>query len=749
MVHADEKHNNKEAIDNMSFDTADLQANLKRILALNGTDEGFYVVALHSLIEGYANAQSPYIATLDRFGEKMNILFSDLGLCDPETGAVPRLAKRLTQEHATTNRVRHDFQELSSEEARSATFNFLEFCKTLGWEHHLLNDLEEGLTLWRGKKTPIEQYREMRKLRLEYNRLRDEKQEVEKEIAESRDTRAALEAVRAQLKHKDQELAQLRHTAAGRKEKSNQLRQKLRVAEEQKAELVEHAERLQSADLYLSYLERFTAYTRSRTDYERTVLQLSPEQKKAAERIRETGDYLVHGPAGTGKTFVLLHALDQQLLKRDQELGLTDGETEPIVLLTYTKTLVRFDEYLTGILGRHRTRPLISTVDSFVLQTAKKRDGSFHMDYNALRSFAESNKMAFLSPEELYSEIEDVIFGRALSQDDYLDSPGARRGMKQPLSRAQRAEVWELAQQARNWMLQQFKLSKNLSRLYLAEALEKDSAFRDEAPVDRLFVDEVQDLAPVELKALKLLSRRGVVLAGDEQQAIYQAGMSFRSLGIDVVGRATALSINYRNTRQIATFGRICAALWSAQDEEPEVADEDAYREGPTPELWIHALSEESERALVKRVEFFLSVLGYDPENIAVLTPFDKQVEQIKALLQQAGYDTQDIRHKQFEFERTRGVRISTLHSAKGVEFPVVMLYLPGFAKPKSLTPKLAAEQNFNLLYVAVTRAMDNLQLFLPAETDDPVVSLIKRAHGLLLQRERTEDETVVQGVSA
>ncbi len=733
----------------MSFGTADLPANLKRILALNGTDEGFFVVALHSLIEGYANAQSPYIATLDRFGEKIDILFRDLGLCNPETGAVPRLAKRLTQEHAATNRVRHDFQELSSEEARSATFNFLEFCRTVGWEHHLLNELEEGLKLWRGKKTPIEQYREMRKLRLQYNRLQDEKQEVEKEIADSRDTRAALEAVRAELKQKEQELVQLKQTAAGRKEKSNQLRQKLRIAEEQKVELLEHAERLQSAELYLSYLERFTAYTRSRADYERTVLQLSPEQKKAAERIRETGDYLVHGPAGTGKTFVLLHALDQQLLKRDQELGLTDSETAPIVLLTYTKTLVRFDEYLSGILGRHRTKALISTVDSFVLQTAQKRDGRFHMDYNAFRSFAENNKVAFLSPEELYSEIEDVIFGRVLSQDGYLESPGARRGMKQPLSRAQRAEVWDLAQRGRNWMLQQFKLSKNLSRLYLAEALERDSAFRDEAQVDRLFVDEVQDLAPVELKALKLLSRRGVVLAGDEQQAIYQAGMSFRSLGIDVLGRATELSTNYRNTRQIATFGRICEALWSAQDEEPQVADEAAYREGPTPELWTHVLSEDSERALVKRVEFFLSVLGYEPENIAVLTPFDKHVEQIKALLQHAGYDTQDIRHKQFDFESTRGVRISTLHSAKGVEFPVVMLYLPAFAKPKSLTPRMAADQNFNLLYVAVTRAMDNLQLFLPEENDDPVVSLVKRAHALLLQRERTEDEAVAQGVSA
>jgi len=731
--------------ENMAFGTVDLPDNLKRIISLNGTDEGFYVLALHSLIEGYANSQSPYIASLDRFGEKMNIFFSDLGLCDPDTGGVPPLAKRLTQEHAATNRVRHDFQELSAEEARTATFNFLQFCGAIGWEHQLLADLEEALTLWRGKKTPIEQYREMRKLRLDFNKLREEKQEVEKEVASSRDTRAALDEIKEQLKLKDQELSQLKLTSTGRKEKSSQLRQKLRNLEDEKAELLERAQRLHSAELYVSYLERFTAYTRSRADYERTVLQLSPEQKKAAERIGETGDYLVHGAAGTGKTFVLLHALDQELLRRDQDLGLT--ETDPLALLTYTQTLVRFDEYLTAVVGKHRTKPLISTVDAFIVQVAKKRDPRFHMDYLALRQFTESNKLSFLSPEELHTEIEEVVFGRALSHENYVDSAGARRGMKQPLSQSQRADVWKLSERARNSLLQRFKLSKNLSRLYLFEALESDAAFRDGASLDRLFVDEVQDLAPVELMTLNLLSRKGLVLAGDEQQAIYQAGMSFRRLGIEVVGHSTALTTNYRNTRQIATFARIFQAVRLADGGDLQIPEEDAYREGPTPELWTHKQPEDGEKALVKRVEFFINVLGYDPENITVLAPFDKQVEEISGLLMEAGYPTQDIRKKEFDFKSTRGVRVSTLHSAKGVEFPVVMLHIPVLAKPKSMAPKAVMEHNFNLVYVALTRAMDNLQLFLPNDSDDEVINLLKQAHKLLIQRERSEDERVVEGV--
>lgn len=728
----------------MPFGSIELQDGLKRLIALNGTDEGFYVLALHSLIEAYANQRSTYISTLETFGRKMDELFRLLGRFDPAREIAPQIVRRLTQEHSVTNRVRHDFQELSPEEARTATFNFLQFCEAVGWDDPLMSELQEALELWKGKKTPLQQYREMRKLRLDYNRLKEEKSEADREIEESRDSRAALEQVKNQLRQMDQELGQLRETAARRKEKSTQLRQRLRAAEEEKKELLERAERLQAAELYMSYLERFTAYTRTRSDYERTVLQLSPEQKKAASRIGEQGDYLVHGSAGTGKTFVLLHALDQELDRRDQELGVTPSEL--IVLLTYTRTLVRFDEYLTAIVGRHRRSPDISTVDAFVIQRLQRYDGRFFMDYDALKGFTTRNDVSFLSPEELYAEIEDVIFGRGLRRETYVEASGARRGMKQPLSAQQRDQVWSIAQDAKATLLHDFRLSKNLSRLLLWELLENDATFREEAMVGRLFIDEVQDLAPIELQALKLLSRSGVVLAGDEQQAIYQAGMSFKRLGIDVVGHATVLTTNYRNTRQIAMFGHLLQALWNPTGDDVTRAPEavDAHREGPTPELWTHQRSEDSERALVKRVNFFVSVLGYEPENIAVLVPFGKQADRVSELLKETGYETRDIRATEFDFEKTRGVRVSTLHSAKGVEFPVVMLLIPYLATRQGMDSGSDAQQRFNLIYVAVTRAMDNLQIFLTDDNDDELVALLKRGHAALLEQERAEDEAIV-----
>jgi superfamily I DNA/RNA helicase len=236
-----------------------------------------------------------------------------------------------------------------------------------------------------------------------------------------------------------------------------------------------------------------------------------------------------------------------------------------------------------------------------------------------------------------------------------------------------------------------------------------------------------------------------MVLAGDEGQAIYQAGMSFQKLGVDVAGRSTSLKTNHRNTREIMHLAETYRALWhgEAPPDPGEIAD--AFREGPSPELWRHADTEEAEAGLVKRVAFFISVLGYDPENIAVLTAFKDDVERVKAVLAEAGHRTVDVRTKNFDFESSRGVRVSTLHSAKGVEFPVVMLYLLWLPSPGGLSEEMATERGFNLIYVAITRAMDNLQVFLPAELDTAPIRTLADAHEKLLELERRADEAMVE----
>jgi superfamily I DNA/RNA helicase len=91
-------------------------------------------------------------------------------------------------------------------------------------------------------------------------------------------------------------------------------------------------------------------------------------------------------------------------------------------------------------------------------------------------------------------------------------------------------------------------------------------------------------------------------------------------------------------------------------------------------------------------------------------------------------------------------VRVSTLHSAKGVEFPVVMLYVPALPQPGGVSSRIADEQGFNLLYVAMTRAMDNLQVFLPVDAPSRPIAALAEAHQKLVELEERADAAAVGG---
>lgn len=52
------------------------------------------------------------------------------------------------------------------------------------------------------------------------------------------------------------------------------------------------------------------------------------------------------------------------------------------------------------------------------------------------------------------------------------------------------------------------------------------------------------------------------------------------------------------------------------------------------------------------------------------------------------------------------------MHSAKGLEFPVVFLVVPKLPGNTDIAQTQAIKQQRNLIYVSLTRAMDNLQIF-------------------------------------
>jgi hypothetical protein len=115
---------------------------MARLSRLLGTDEGFFLLALHSFVESFICDVFPsgkYTASfpqllwdfkefLKRKGAARGVSHASYASgAGPASRLAPEDAQaiiRIAREHPTANKVRHGFQELGREEAVAASFNF-------------------------------------------------------------------------------------------------------------------------------------------------------------------------------------------------------------------------------------------------------------------------------------------------------------------------------------------------------------------------------------------------------------------------------------------------------------------------------------------------------------------------------------------------------------------------------------------------------------------------------------------------
>lgn len=279
--------------------------------------------------------------------------------------------------------------------------------------------------------------------------------------------------------------------------------------------------------------------------------------------------------------------------------------------------------------------------------------------------------------------------------------------------------VWSSAEAMLAAMEARKTYTRNSAALLLARAIAGGEAPRV-AHTDFIFIDEAQDLPAAVLKAIKACSDRSVILAGDADQSIYQPGFSFRRAGIIISGRTRILRMNFRNTAQlhdVAERYRRCGPVIDDENQ-PE-----AFRDGPEPELFEGVDTNEMLGLLVDRIALFIETLGYAPENLCVIVPGDDDMGTVRSHLSTQGLEVSDIRDKAFDFASSGALRITTMHSAKGLDFPVVLLFLRHFFIPKPSLDAAASDRlERNLIYVAMTRAMDHLNVFTREKADSPAI---------------------------
>ncbi len=314
----------------------------------------------------------------------------------------------------------------------------------------------------------------------------------------------------------------------------------------------------------------------------------------------------------------------------------------------------------------------------------------------------------------LKKEIDEIILENGLiTESDYLYHK--RVGTERILGKRQRKAVWSIYQDFLAQLQMDDLTSYNKLILdMLAVCRKEDFAFKHDA----IFADEIQDLSPVIIHTIKALLKEDkslVVLAGDYKQSIYRKTFSWKDVSMPFHGQnVVILRKNYRNSVQILNEAHRMTKHFGLDWKKPISCG----RQGKEVD-YIYYQGEERIQKLAGMINFLHFDQGIEYADIAVFSP-SKKIEKMTDQLLKSGIPSIYLKNSD-AFYRKDCVKLSTLHSAKGLEFRVVILIdieKDLFNMPTS-NKDIRLLQAIKLLYVGMTRAYDCLFFLIQSDTCD------------------------------
>ena len=708
--------------------TEPLSDSLTRLDIIRTTDPGLYAVALHAFIEARvqksigSTREMNFTAILQTWWHEHRddvTAGRSEALSSEDEAALRAILSSISRDHRITNTVRHNFARLTPEEARGVTWNFLRLGEYAGWS---------ALSEARPLRASLESWdkRESAATDAELSHLKSDFADLQRRSAELLSDRPLIESKEREIQALRRRLYALQaapdQPAETASSPSGVSRDNLSPgglthdadfsSENIQSDIRRLRTEVDNSDYkrYIGGLSRFSLTARTRRDFEKYLIRLTPEQREALENFNTDQHMLITGGAGTGKTLVLLEALARTLKNRSPELDM--GQATETTLVTFTKTLLKYDRHLASLMAPGQLQEAdLESSETFFWKKLIIKEPKHNVDYQLLRGLInEANTTGVLSDAELWIEIEEFLFGLNITREEYLDAAVPRNGLKTPLNLKEREAVWAIRDNLEDHMLTHGTYSKHYARLRLLHWLaEDDEGLRTH---EHLFVDESQDMAAVELMCLKELAGKSLIMAGDTGQSIYGFINPYRRASLELSqSQIRLLKTNHRNTIPIhnlaESFRR--GGLSPGEDPGPESYP---FREGPEPET--HQMDDPLALAdlLAAKAKMYIQELGYDAEAVGVLCSRTNHLTMMAEKLAAIGLESAVVKDGAFDFARRGVVRLSTLHSSKGLDFPIVLMYVPELPPAKEIDPPYQDRLYRNLQYVAMSRGMDVVERF-------------------------------------
>ena len=327
------------------------------------------------------------------------------------------------------------------------------------------------------------------------------------------------------------------------------------------------------------------------------------------------------------------------------------------------------DSIVMSLLGRAGMAPKFIDAGEFnnlLRQTVKVAQ----FEGNAVQQQAQRQAVERLSIDYLHQEINQVIVARQVSSlEEYLGT--ARPGRKVRLNALQRKAIWRVHETLQRLLKQQGKETWRQARAMAEECVAKGIV---SLTYDAVVIDEAQDLDPSALRLLVRLCDKPnrIFITADANQSIYGSGFTWSDVHehLKLQGRTSILRVNYRSTREI---GEAAQSYLSAGELDNEQVERTYMNSGPMPAVRaIRNGGEEVQllsRFLPAAAKEFRLAIG----ACAVLCPTAKAGKAIAAELTQRGVEATFMPGQELNLSRP-GVKVLTLKSAKGLEFPIVVL---------------------------------------------------------------------------
>lgn len=474
-------------------------------------------------------------------------------------------------------------------------------------------------------------------------------------------------------------------------------------------------------------------------------VKLTRDQASCVDFKGEKTQLVVKGAAGAGKSLVLMSKAVK--IMGGYQAGMKNG----VLILTYTNSLTAYAKEFLDPKDHFKEFIKVCTFDSLISDICKTM--RWYPDYprgsvaspsvrediirSLLKSRSRSSNHRFYRLRtdsdvernvNFWSEEFQWMMGLGFTVDDedrYLDTDRRGRGTTRRMNTADRVEAFSFYTE----YIRKLHSSRRIDRLEQPLFLDNHIGdIPDEFRYDYVLVDEAQDLPITSIHVAIGLSKKEVLIAMDANQRLYPHRWKMKDLGIPVTTRS--LKKSFRCTKQIDSFAEALRVINEQYLDSDDIFEHNVPDlEGTKPLVIEYSDLSAEMRGLVAIIQQMLS----NPKvTVAVILRRKREIYQWAEYLSSRGIyheiimggynqwkksEEEDVYSKWAYSTRSPGLKLCTIHSAKGLEFHNVIIphfksrrYPPPFRQDDGMSSGEAWDAHYrNLCYVAMTRARANL----------------------------------------